>query len=353
MMTFLVRLGALRRKIKPRTRLTEWRIRLTFGMVLLVLSELVVWQNPPRRTGFDWVALYILYTALGAIFLDLVVRFQVATPAALGLASGVYGLAASSLINHTAYENIPFGLLSRGMGLQVGAGFLALMFFLIVMRGKAPEPLPIASAGVVGVAWALWGHWYPLQATVGWGLATMETLQLYTVIGLMILAILFSTLPPRFGTLRETRFTLLWWEGILVGVPLFISVLVGMINGAIPALIFLIPVVLVAYCLWALRWQKDRRGYEPSILAELTYIAPNLITYVIMAGMFLFAGGVAYPLVEGKDAPLGVVIYYTVVGFGTAWLPFASGLIFWEVLRTDLNPRLVTEAADEDEEGES
>ncbi|MBE2195536.1 MAG: hypothetical protein IAE83_15285 [Anaerolinea sp.] len=327
----------LRSRIKPRERLPIWRLRLIFGMVCLTFSEVVMWQNPPRRAWFEWIALYVLYTALGAIFLDLAVRFQVRTPASLGLSSGVYGMAACAIINHTAYENIPFGLLARGMGLQVGAGFLALMTFLIVMRGKRPDPLQVGLAGVVGVAWGLWMHWYPIQPNVNWGLVTLESAQIYLLAPLLVMGALFQFGAPRFGTFREGMFALQWWEAILVGAPLFIALMVGMINGAIPFLPLLIPAAVIAFCVWALRWQMRRRGYEPSILANITFIAPNLLTYVAMAAALIFVGSLAYPLIDGAGSPFGVALYFVVTGFGSAWLPFACGLIFWELLRTDWN----------------
>jgi hypothetical protein len=32
-------------------------------------------------------------------------------------------------------------------------------------------------------------------------------------------------------------------------------------------------------------------------------------------------------------------MYFIVLGFGSAWLPFASGLMLWSLLRTEYRPR--------------
>jgi hypothetical protein len=296
-----------------------------------------MWQNPPARAWYEWPVLLILYVALGSIMLDLVVRFQAHTPAALGLASGVYGLVSAAVINHTAFENMPLGLLSRGLGLQVGAGFLSLMLFVTVMRGKPPQVLELLAAAAVGVAWGIWVHWYPIQESVGWGLVASETAQLFVLPALILVGLMVQFVAPRFGTFRETQFGLFWWEMILTGVPLFVALLVGMIQNAVPFIPLLLPIIIGAYCIWALDYQCPK--YDPSILGNLTFIAPNLITYVIFAIIFLATGALSYSLVPDAASPVGIAMYFVVLGFGTAWLPFASGLILWAYLRKEAPPR--------------
>ena len=113
--------------------------------------------------------------------------------------------------------------------------------------------------------------------------------------------------------------------------PLFVTLLVGMIQRVIPFVPLVFPAAIGAFCVWALRQQF--REDEPSVLGNLTFLAPNLLTYVALAVVFLLAGALAYPLVSDIDSPVGVALYVAVLGFGAAWLPFASGLIFWAGLR--------------------
>lgn len=331
------RLRRLPGQIKLRERLPVWRLRLIFGALLLTLSELVMWQNPIRREVYEWPVLLALYTALGAIMLDLTARYQAHTPAAVGLVSGLYGLVSSSIINHRALYDIPLGLLVHGMGLQVGAGFLGLMLFVIILRGRRPDLREIGAAAAVGLAWGLWVHWYPVQPSVNWGPVALESAQTYLLIGLAIVGVLFFVVAPRFGSFRETQFALYWWEMIVVGVPLYIAAFVGLIQNVILLPALLLPIAVGAYCVWALRFQQPE--VDPSLLAQITFIAPNLITYIILALTFLATGSVSYSLVNGPDSPLGVAIYFVVLGFGTAWLPFASGLIFWMLLRSEYRPK--------------
>jgi hypothetical protein len=311
---------SLRRQIDLKDRLPVWRLRLVFGGTLMLFSELV-----------EWPVLLVLYVALGSIMLDLIARFGAFTPAALGLASGVYGVVAGSVINHAAFENLPYGLLVRAMGLQVGAGYLALILFVVVLRGRPPELPHLGIAALIGLAWGIWLHWWPIQPSAGWGLVTMEYAQLVLIVGLVLVGALYAIVAPRFGILRETQMGLYWWEMILVGVPLFITLLVGMVQRVIPFGPLLFPAAIGGFCIWALRQQS--REDEPSVLGNLTFLAPNLISYVALAVAFLLAGALAYPLVADMDSPLGVALYVILLGFGSAWLPFASGLILWAGLR--------------------
>src|SRR5438105_1605861 len=152
------------RRIRVRERLPVWGLRLILGIILMTLSEIVMWQTPLARSLLDWPILLVLYTGLAAIIMDLVVRFQANGPATLLLVAGICGLVSSSIINGSAFESLPYSLISRGLGLQTAAGLYGLLLFVSVMRGKQVEPLQVAGAVAVGVLWGVWVHWYPLRA---------------------------------------------------------------------------------------------------------------------------------------------------------------------------------------------
>ncbi|MFQ3534860.1 MAG: hypothetical protein SNJ58_03195 [Aggregatilineales bacterium] len=330
-------LSRLRQNFRPRARLSIWRLRLVFGLTLLTFSEIVVWQNPTARAWYEWPILAILYVALGSFLLDVIVRFQVHTPAAIGLACGVYGLLSGSIVNHGAYYSVPIGLIVRVLGLQVGAAFLALMLFLYVMRGVAPPLLAIGAAALVGVAWGIWVAWYPAQPNIGWGAPLREIAQFYLLAPFIGLGALYTFLMPRFEVLRELNLNLLWWEMIACGVPLFLSLTIGIANNSIPALELLLPAAIFAFCLWALYFQQPQD--DPSILAQITFSAPSLIGYFLLVAPLIFFGILTFDAASGALFPLGALLYALVAGFGSGWLPFASILIFLAVLRTEYPAR--------------
>ena len=326
----------MRQRIRVRERLPVWGLRLVLGVILLTLSELVMWQNPPAHQLIDWPALLILYTALAAILIDLTVRFQARGPAALLLVSGVYGLVSSAIISHSAFDNLPLSLMVRGMGLQTGAGLYGLLLFISVMRGKQVEPLQIAGAAGIGALWGIWVHWYPIRTVANWGLVPIETATLYVLPALVIVGLLLLVAAPRFRFFREKQMELLWWEAIVAGIPLFIALMVGMLQESIPFLWLLVVVGVGAFMVWALSYRK--RGFEPSVLAEITFAAPNAITYIVLAITFLVAGTLAYGLIDNADSPIGIGVYLLVLAFGFAWLPGASLLIFWRAFREQTAP---------------
>lgn len=344
----------MRQRIRIKERLPIWGLRLILGVILLTLSELVMWQNPPAHGLADWPLLLILYIGLASIMMDLVVRFQAHDLPELLLISGLYGMVSSAIISHSAFDNLPYSFIIRGLSLQTGAGLYGLMLFIWVMRGKSPDPIRIGAAAGIGILWGIWVHWYPIQPRFQWGEVSLQTAQLYVLPALVVIGLLFNFVAPQFRFIREKQMELLWWEAIVVGVPLFITLIAGMLQTT-PTGDSLIPVIplalmiLIGGCMvWALFYQRG--GYEPSILAQMMFVAPNVITFIVLAIAFLAAGTFSYSLINGPDSPVGVAIYWLVFAFGSGWIPLASLLVFWRYYRKRNEPELV-DVEEEDAEG--
>jgi hypothetical protein len=104
-----------------------------------------------------------------------------------------------------------------------------------------------------------------------------------------------------------------------------------MIQEVIPFLQLLLVIGIVAFMIWAL--SNQLRDYDPSVLAEMMFAAPNAVSFIILAVVFLVAGTLAYSLVTGPDSPIGLAAYLIALAFGAVWLPGASLLIFWRASR--------------------
>jgi hypothetical protein len=267
---------------------------------------------------------------LAALLLDFTVRFQARNIASLLMVSGAYALIQSAVLNPGTLANLPISLLVRGLGLQTAAAVYGLLFFVLVMRGKQPDGLQVIGALAIGLLWGGWLHWYPLQDSVQWGEVSLANAQAYAVVFLVLIGLLFFLIGPRFRVVKEKQFELLWWERIVVVVPLFAALLIGMLQNVIPAVPLIVIALIGAFVGWALIFQRE--GYEPSILAEMMFSAPNMITHIVLSFVFFAAGTLAYGLIQDKDAEVGVVIYVLVLGFGVLWLPAASVLIFMKYL---------------------
>ena len=81
-----------------RGRLSGWGTRLSFGALLLIFSEWIVWQTPTDFGPVEWAALAVIYLALAAIMLDLIARLNVNDVFGLLLVAGLYGLAVGWLV---------------------------------------------------------------------------------------------------------------------------------------------------------------------------------------------------------------------------------------------------------------
>ncbi len=318
--------------IKIRERLPIWALRALLGAVLLVFSELIMWLNPPSRSLLDWPVLLMLYVALAAVVMDLLVRFQARSIAPVLLVSGMYALLHAATINYGAFVEVPVSLVSRAMGLQTGAALYGLLFFVAVMRGKQPDAIQVLGALGIGVVWGIWVHWFPLQAAVNWGLVAIQDAQVYMITALVPLGVLVTFVMPRFQVVREKQFELLWWEAILVMLPLFAAMMIGIAQERVPFFPLLLLFAIGGFVLYALNYQKG--GYDPSLLAELTFVAPNAITYIALTVIFLAAGTLSYGLITDSESIIGIIVYYVVLFAGAAWLPGASLLIFWRAFRT-------------------
>ncbi len=319
-------INRLRRQINPRARLPIWGLRLIMGAVLLTFSEVVMWQNPPEHTPLDWIARAVLYIALASILIDVTVRFQAHEIAGLALISGLYGLLSSAIVSHSVFTTLPWNLLLRGLGLQTGAGLYSLLFFVIVMRGRQLVLRELIGAASIGLLWGIWIKWYPVQPNIHWGLVAIESATLYLIGGFVLTGVLFLLVGPRFGVIREKDFQLLWWEWIVVGTPLFLALIIGMLDAnVIPVLPLALVAVLIGIVLGALFLQ--RHGYEPSILAQVLFAAPNAQSYVILSVVFLVVGTFGSLLVADGDSPLGIAAYFLIISLGALWLPAASALV--------------------------
>jgi hypothetical protein len=303
-----------------------WQLRLTLGAVLMVFSEIIMWQNPTAHSLPEWGVRALLYLSLSALLLDFTVRFQVRNIAGLALVGGCYGLLSAALISRDIYTNLPWNLLVRGMGLQTGAGIYGLLFFILVMQGRQLDWRGLAGAVAVGVLWGIWIKWYPLQATTRWEAVSLETGITYFLVGAAVAGLLFMFAVPRFGIVRETDFRLEWWEALLVGVLPFISLFTGLLDETlIPVLPFGLIILLLAVVVGAL--YLNRQGSEPSLLANITFSAPNPATFLSLCAAFLIVSALSATATTDADSPLGVITYWLIVAAGSLWVPAASVLV--------------------------
>ena len=84
-----------------RGRNGAWGARLSFGALLLVCSEWIVWQTPLDFTLAEWLGIAAITLALAALTLDLIARCHVNDLTGLLFVAGLHGLVHATLISLT------------------------------------------------------------------------------------------------------------------------------------------------------------------------------------------------------------------------------------------------------------
>ena len=318
-----------------RIRWRTWSLRVIFSALLMTLSEIVMWENPTAHTLADWIGRAVLYLALGSLLIDLTVRFQARGLPGLLLVSGLYGLVCSGLITRDGLASLPLGLIVHALGLQTGAAFYALLFFVAVMRGRPLKPIELAGAAGIGLLWGIWLKWYPAQPSVGWGAMTIETATTYYIVAAVICGGLLFVLAPNFRVIREQELELSLPEWVIVAVPLLIALAAGAaLPGVLPVPSLVIAAVLGALMIQGLITQQVK--HEPSLFGYILFSVTNPQTFIIVGLIFLLSGTAGALVVgDNHDSIIGAGTYVLVGAVGALWLPAVSALIGVRAFRRD------------------
>jgi hypothetical protein len=310
-----------------RERLPGWGARLSFGMVLLVFSEWVIWQTPTRYTALEWAALGIVYLALAALALDLIVLLNVNDVFSLLLVAGLYGLVNATLISRVTTRDLPISLLVRPLSAQPLAFIGALASFRILASGRATGPLEFVIALVVGFLWGIWVRWFPVVSDAYIPAVKIGPALLALGIGLAACGVLRALLPPT-GVYRREDWLLLPVERWAAGGVLLAALVVGAAQKAIsrPGVGVVTLLLMLLASMLYITYPLNRKT---SFLAPLTPLRrPNLAAWLILIIPFLLAGWIGYRLPgSGDSSPQSDLLFGVLMAFGVVWLPAVSGLI--------------------------
>jgi len=284
--------------------------RLLLAVLLGFASVILLWT--PIPTAADWLSLIGCY-AISALLLDLASRHRARDLYALMTLAGLYGLLAALFIHPaTALIDMPRTLFTRAMGAHTLMGLIALAIFFGI--GKSP----LARFGVilVGVAWAVWAKWSPLEL---WGAAEPTSpilLILAFVIGVSV--ILLAAIPlQRVERPTDFRLSPLGW--LIIGAVAAVLLLFQAAQGRIDGVTAVITLVLAGFGAAILWFQKRAKG---STLLDSTP-APTLRGMVTTAILFAVGAVIGYAL--PRTDPDGVEILVSLfAAYGVIWLPAVS-----------------------------
>jgi len=295
-----------------------------FAALLLVFSEIIVWQTPTAYDPLDWLALALIYPALAAITLDLVARLNVRDIFSVLLLAGIYGLLDATLISHITTSDLPLSLLVRPLGAQPLAFVGALAAFLLLASGRPTGLRAFVIALGVGLAWGVWVRWFPVVSDVSIPEVAIGTALAVLGIGLAAGGLIaLALLPGAVDHGAAWRLNTVEW--VLAGGVLLAALIVGAQQGHISPPGIVIVAALISFMGGVLYITRLLRP-EGSLLEPVTPPRrPNIAGWLVPLVPLLLAGWAGYSLPgSGDSSTQSDVLIGVLTGFALIWLPAVS-----------------------------
>jgi hypothetical protein len=289
-----------------------------------VFGELIAWQNAADYAPLDWLAVLAIYLGLGAVLLDVMVRYRASDWLSLMLVAGMFAIIQGTVITLATVqsENLPQNLGLRTLGIMPLMFLLAYASFRLLASGEATGFFAFIGAALLGLGWGTWARWFPEVENV---LVTAPELNesLPYVIGGLILVGIF----PRIFRPPESMESLDWMltpvEGAIAGGVLVVAFVLRSSEGYIDTLgsgIALGLLLMIGFMLVATR--TTRRGIPLSKITPPQ--KPLLVGWLIILLPFAGLAWLGFNLVDGDDPIHATIFFGALLIFGLLWLPMLS-----------------------------
>ncbi len=305
-------------------RSITWIPRIGFTMLLLCFGELVPWYQAGTYSVLDWLVVALIYLALAAITLDLLVRWQTTEWPTVFFVAAVFGLLHSSLVTLGLFQNLPLSLAFYATGVQTLMYLLAYGSFRFLYSGKIAVKWLYGLAPIVGITWGIWTRWFPKLDAVQLPVPALGETLPYTVLGLLFSALVVFYLPLTTEITRDD-WLLLPFEWASSAIVIFVLFIMRLEGGYLPLLgvvVVAIILTLVVMMLWfSQKTQPDRSSFRIVIRPQREL----LIQWVLMIFPFSLMAWVGYRLPgTGNESIQATVLFGLLVIFGILWLPLFS-----------------------------
>lgn len=308
-------------------RLPVWRARIVLAAVLLVFSELIVWQTPLDFNAGQWAGWLLIYGALAAALADLLVRWRINEPLSLLLLAGVYGLLNATLISHISARDLPFSLIVRPLAAQPLACLGAVGAYAVLASGRATGPLAWLIALGAGLVWGVWVRWFPIVSDEVLPRASAaEALVLLGVAGAGLLGL--AALLHRAPRIRRADWLLSRAEWTLIAGVLIAAMVVTADRKQVSEAGVTIVLLLAGFMLVVLYTTAVLRPDRALVDGWTPLHRPNPAAWLALLVPFLVAGAIGYALPGGAEGSTqSDALFGLLTAFGVAWPPGVSVLV--------------------------
>ncbi len=302
-----------------------WLYRLLFGLLCLIFAEVIAWQNAADYAPADWLALFGIYSALGALLLDLITRARANSAITLLLVAGMFGIARALLTDSVSFDPddtaaFVIDLVLIPLGAMPLACLLALGSFRLLLSGEASGVRVFGLAALAGFGWGIWLRGYPaIESVQAQGTSLTES-------GL-IAGVVLAVWPwlARARPADDFDWRLMPYDVAAVGMVLGVTLLFRLEGGHIDALSGSILASLLVIILLMVVFTRNIRRADA--LPEITPPArPHLPGWYLLALPALAGGLFAWEIGGGNAAFVSSVLEGLLI-FGVAWLPLVSALL--------------------------
>lgn len=305
-------------------RSITWTTRIGFTMLLLCFGELVAWHQAADYSVLDWLAIGVIYLALAALTLDLLVRWQTGNWPTVLIVGGVFGLLHSALVSLGFYQNLPLSMIFYATGVQTLMFLLAYGSFRFLYTGQIAVQWLYGAAPLVGLSWGVWVQWFPRIDVVQLPVLSLGATLPYTLLGLLLsaLAVFFLPLPTEIVRNDWLLLPMEWAASVIVLFVLFILRLEG---GYLPTTGLILAIIILGMMLLLLWFLRRTQPYHQPLQIVLQPRRELLITWVVMLFPFALGAWLGYELPGTGDEPIQATVLFGLMAiFGMLWLPFLS-----------------------------
>jgi hypothetical protein len=308
-----------------------WVSRLHFGFWLLIYGELMAWQNAANYTPLDWLALAIIYLALGTICLDFIERMQINTLRTLLLVGGLFGLARALTISviRIDADHFAIDLIFLPLGVEALMFVLAFYSFQYFASGKTPSIYTFILSAVIGFAWGTWTRWSPDLESLNILAPDWDESLPYVIMALVLAGIIHLILHLD----SESDWLLTPYEWAVAGGVLIVTAVLRGNAGHIDLIGFGIIGMLLVVITCMVFFTRQTR---PTSLLKTFHTAqhPQVIQWLPVLIPFALCAWAAYNLSDGDKTPLqATALFRLLLIFGLAWLPLVSVTMGIQTLR--------------------